>query len=351
MNKLKLLLSFDYELPLGGVRSYEKGLFESATKIINLGNQLNAPVNLFADICSAIKFKVWDEKNYFIPFKNQIQRALKDGHDVQLHLHPHWLNSEYKDGRYIPSKWNMLSHFKDEPYPNNIEGIVKTGTDFLTELCVDVKKDYKCIAYRAGGFNLYPETEKILTALYQNGIRIDSSIPKNYYLKTDQITIDHRNMPKKANWFIPINGPVNAESDSGLFEISIAGKPKNFISNFPTHIKKRMYKDRVYNSTGYGHIGKQSSFIDLVRLSFAPRMLGFDLYTQSINELMNILKYNIELYKNEKSVYLSVISHPKAMGDYHVSLMKNFIEKTREKYGNFVEFISYRQAYDELQLR
>ena len=54
---IKILLTFDYELPLGGVSSYNKGIFEPTEKLLSLVNKLGIPIVLFSDICSVIQFE------------------------------------------------------------------------------------------------------------------------------------------------------------------------------------------------------------------------------------------------------------------------------------------------------
>ena len=39
MTKINLILTFDYELPLGGCNSYTKGIFEPTEALINLANK------------------------------------------------------------------------------------------------------------------------------------------------------------------------------------------------------------------------------------------------------------------------------------------------------------------------
>jgi len=89
MNHLKLLLTFDYELPLGGiVKSYRHSLFDPTDRLMELLEKLKVPAVFFADILSYVKFGEWDETGFAQAFKNQMQQAIYKGHDVQLHLHP-----------------------------------------------------------------------------------------------------------------------------------------------------------------------------------------------------------------------------------------------------------------------
>lgn len=352
MKRLKILLSFDHELSLGGVRSYAKNLFIPTDKLITLANELSVPITLFTDVLCAIRFKEWDENGFFQKYRNQIFKALHDNHDVQLHLHPHWLDSDFKDGKFVPAKSFALSDFSARPYPYDILGIVKQGVDFISECCRQVYSEYVCIAYRAGGYNLAPETSTIISALYDNGIRIDSSIAKGYYFESQISTIDFCWMPARANWYIARLGPIEKEASSGLYEVPIAASPRNPINNLPFLMKRVLRKNRCYDSGGREiHEGNTSPWQKISRLF--PRtvwMLGFDNYAQTVTDLLNILCFHVNNHPTDEEIICSAISHPKNMGKYNFKLMKGFVEEVRRVFEDKVEFCTYRQIYDTLAL-
>jgi hypothetical protein len=351
MAKIKLVLSFDYELPLGGTKNYKKGLFEPTEQLLSLAHSLNVPISLFADICSAEFFKKWDEKNYFIPFVNQLHTVLKGGNEVQLHIHPHWITSKYENAEFVPSEDFMLGTFKKMPELYSIDKIIKNSANSLNDICSSAIPGYKCISYRAGGFNLEPNSDIIFNTLAENGIKIDSSIIKNYYLHTEFVTINYHGMPKQANWFIN-NGELRKPSNIGIFEIPIAAKPKTFITNFPDKMRRKMHKERAYNHEGKGYGIKLGGLTlkDKLLQSISPRMLTFDVHSHRVKDLISIIVYNLKKYNEEGTIYLSVLSHPKAMGSYHFSLMKGFVDAIKLIYKNKVEFTRYKDISDELNL-
>jgi hypothetical protein len=353
MKKLKLLLSFDHELSLGGAECYKSNLFNPTNKILKLANKIEVPVTLFTDILCAKMFMVWNEERFVKPFIEQLSFALQSNHDVQLHIHPHWIDSEFKDGKYIPSRKYKLSDFNECNWPNNIQGIVKQGIDLLTEICEKHKTDYSCIAYRAGGYNLAPNTETILSSLYDNGIRIDSSVAKGFYFRSLLSEVNYRKMPKKANWFISKHGPIDREADSGLYEVPIAGRPRGTINNFPFLVKRVLYKRRAYESEGKGIHEAHVSIHDKLKRLFPESvwMLGFDNYTDSVQSLMKIINQYVNAHQEDNTIICSTISHPKSMGQYGLSLMERFILKIRQDYGDNVQFYTYRQLYDEMGLK
>lgn len=360
MRKIRIVLSFDHELTLGGATSYSRNLFDPTDQLLKLAQEAEVPIVLFTDVLCAIRFKEWDQKGFFEPYRDQIERSVRGNHDVQLHLHPHWVDSKYENGRFIPAKTFAFSDFRDRDYPDNIPGIIKRGVDFLNELCCGVYKEYRCVAYRAGGYNLAPETASILSSLYDNAIRIDSSIFKDFYFKSDISEVDHRGMPTKANWYIPITGPINQQASSGIYEIPIASRPRTLIRNIPFLLKSERFTSRNRRRQG-GSGGLAGPAIHSVKNSIPKRIgglifprsawsLNFDSYLYSVRDLTKIMDYHIKRHHEDEEIIFSTISHPKNMGEYSFYLMRNFIDRVRQRFKDRAVFCTYRQIYDEMDM-
>lgn len=344
-SKIKVILTFDYELPLGGiVKDYAHSLFDPTAKLLKISKEINVPIVLFADILSYTKFKEWDISEYTELFSKQLNLAYSLGHDVQLHLHPHWLKSEYKFNQFVPSNKFSLNAFDSEPYPNNIEGIVEYGIKELEQVLLLGNSDYKCIAYRAGGYNLAPNTSKILEALYKNGILYDSSIARGYFFVSDDSIIDFRKVPQISNWYLPFSGNlslVNKDSKA-IFEVPIATKPKGLFE-MPTSFKLKKYEHRAVENRGKMiHSSRNIKRKDKIKQLLSSRMLSVDNHTYSPEYLIKILDYNVRKFKNKEELILSLIGHPKAMGDYHLEMLSTFVRMAREKYGDKIDFVTFK---------
>lgn len=351
MKTIKIFLTFDYELPLGGItRSYDHSLFSPTLELLDLAEDLNVPFVFFADILSFIKFKEWKIEDYTNPFKEQIKQILQAGHDVQLHLHPHWLESVFKSGRFIPSGKYTLASFAGNPYPLNIEGIIETGTKELNKIGREVFKDYNCIAYRAGGYNLVPETSEILRTLYKYGIRFDSSICRGYYYVSDSSLVDYRYVPDLPNWYLPFDGKLSkpGEVKESILEIPIAGKPKGLFE-MPTSFKMKKYKNRAVENRGKivhtttSDVNKNEKIKQLL----SSRMLTVDNHTYAPGYLMKILDYNIKRHERYDKIMLSLIGHPKSMDSYHYHLLSSFVKKAKEKYGDMLSFVTFKDNSED----
>jgi len=345
--KCKLFLTFDHELPLGGLRtSAREALFDPTDKVLDIAEQTGVRVTLFTDILCAYRFNEWNKNNFFYPYEDQLHKALCNDHDVQLHLHPHWLTTAFDGHTFLPSKDFSLADFMGHQ-EWNIGKIIKHGVNFLTELCSVPLSDYQCLAFRAGGYHLDPGSAEIFKNLTAQGIRYDSSVCKNYRFSSGLSTIDFGGMPKKPNWFIDAGGNYKQDAGTGILEIPIAGIPKT-IFEIPTRFKLKKYASRApINHGNQIHAGRPATLKNKITQLSASRMLSFDNYTFSADYLMRILAHSLRKYRMYDEVLLCAIGHPKTMGEYSMGMLKEFILKVQKKYPRQVEFYTYRQLFGE----
>ena len=347
--KLKIILTFDHELPLGGVRnSYNEAIFDPTYRLLNLADKLSLPVVLFTDVLCGIRYKEWDENSFYNPYVKQLKDAIEKNHDVQLHLHPHWLTSTFANNSFIPSKDYRLADFlNNKTYP--IDDIIKNGIGFLKVICTEANPDYKCIAFRAGGYNMEGATSEIIASLYNNGIRFDSSIIKGYYFRSGLSEVNCFNMPSSPNWVIGLDGNTRKDTSPGIFEVPIASIPKTPFE-IPTRFKLKKFAHQAPKDNGFQiHEGNPTDLKSKIKMMFSSRMLSFDNYTLSISYLMKTLDYNVKKYRKYDTAILSVSGHPKSMGDYSFSLMDSFVHKVREKYPD-AEFTTFSKLASEMKI-
>ncbi len=343
---IKLLLTYDHELPLGSLRtSYREAMFSPTERILELAARKNVPVTLFTDILCAERYREWDYNGFYKPYAGQLQATVASGNDVQLHLHPHWLTSQYVDGIVKPSPDYSLAHFASHPV-YNIESIVRQGVSRLDEICRQALPSYKVNAYRAGGFNIEPSGDLIFGSLLKNGILYDSSIPFSFYFASALSLIDFRKLPQLPNWFIDESGNFRKAAAGGILEIPVAAIPKTPFE-IPTRFKLKKYCRRApANHGSMLHEGNPASRMQRLHMLFSSRILTFDNHTLSPAYLMRILDYNVRRFRNHDSITMATCSHPKTMGDYSFHLMETFIDNARAKYPE-IEFTTFSRLKKE----
>ena len=337
MAQINLFLTFDYELPLGGwTVSPEAALIEPTWQLLSLCKKLEIHAVFFVDVLSFIRFRELGNDAFEQSAREQLTEMVKQGHDIQLHLHPHWFTSSFENGIYRPSKDFRLADFNEK----EITDMVVQGIDYLNDVAKQVNPDYTCLAFRAGGFNL-ENSSLIFKILTENNIQIDSSLCHGYYFASDISTINYSDLPNQSNWFFT-HGKYNVPTDSGMYEIPIAGKKKSVFET-PTFIKAKFHKNRKPENRGkIIHSANKLSLRHKLGKALSSRMLSFDNYTCSTRFLMNILHDNIKRFRHQEAINLSVISHPKTMDWYNYKLMEDFIDSVRKRYGNQIAFTTFQ---------
>ena len=349
LDKINTLLTFDYELPLGGLtKSFDHSLFEPAQRLLDWAGKNEVPIVLFADILSYIRFKQKGIQSYVNAFERQLQNALKAGHDVQLHLHPHWLESEVEENIFYPAPKFRLADFDTTGNGSEIRAIIKKGIESLQEICREVKPDYQCVAYRGEGYNLEPRAVEILGGLFEQGIRFDSTVVPGYFFVSRENKVDFRKVPQKPNWFLPQNGDLEKEAGEGLLEVPVPSIPKG-IFEVPTAFKLKRYDNRKPEARGpMIHTSDKLPLRDRLKMLMANRMLTVDNYTYEPNYLNKIFDYHVNKFSNHTEISLALIGHPKSMGDYSFYLLDTFLEHVKHNYddkASFNTFNDLQQAY------
>ena len=338
MARLNLFLTFDYELPLGGWDvPPEDALIKPTHTILALCDKLHISVVFFVDALSFIRFRSLKNNAFENMVRKQLLEIVQRGHDIQLHLHPHWFTSQLDNEMYNPSNDFKLADFSER----EITDMVVQSIDYLNEIAKQVNPAYRCLAFRAGGFNL-ENSPLIFRVLSQNGIVIDSSMCHDYYFVSDISKVDYRHLPNRSNWFFQ-DGKFREPTSSGIYEIPIAGKNKS-IFEIPTFVKSKLYKNRTPENRGKMiHRDYRLPFREKIRKAMSSRMLSFDNFTCSSRYLLKILQYNVKKFRNREEINLSIIGHPKAMDWYNFKLMEDFVAAVRKLYGNQVEFTVFQE--------
>tara|TARA_Y100000766_G_scaffold214564_1_gene186278 strand:+ start:654 stop:1703 length:1050 start_codon:yes stop_codon:yes gene_type:complete len=345
---IKVLITFDYELPLGKADSYSKAMFEPTEAILDVGREIGIPFVFFSDVCCALQFKKWNKERFYYPFKKQVQKSILEGHDVQLHIHPHWITSKYENNKFIPSMDFSLGDFPNKRSNLTIKEIIQSGKEELELICKEVDPNYQCISYRAGGYSILKKEQEVLEGLELNGIKIDSSVIPNFIKKASIFDINFSQAPKHTDWFAdPKQGLLKAAS-RGIWEIPISSMPIGLFYILKRRLKKQFKKaeivQRKFQNMGKGFpltkvaLSRKEMIQDLLN----PVRLTFDNDHLELNDLMQIFDYNVSSWRGSGDIFITSISHPKIMGSYHIELMKKFILKVKEKYQKEVSFITYQ---------
>ncbi len=185
---LKLLLTVDYEIFGNGSGCVRKCLIDPTEKLLNICESVGARLTLFVDYCEYKAFRDAEDADIlpdgFLPatwIETQLKKAVAKGHDVQLHLHPQWIDYEF----ISPEIWRVnLAYWRlpdvpggygHEQDPQSLVGLFAAGKESFENLFKPVNPYYACRAFRAGARCIQPEAE-VLRAMKATGIRFDTTV-------------------------------------------------------------------------------------------------------------------------------------------------------------------------------
>ena len=125
-------------------------------------------------------------KEIYDEWENVVKEMYTRGHDVQLHIHPQWINAEYLNGEWLlSSDWDLTNYPRDI-----IKKLVSGGIGYLEGVLKPLDNNYKCVSYRGGAWVFAPNRD-IVEILAESGIKFDMSIVKGLYV-TSPVSIDYR---------------------------------------------------------------------------------------------------------------------------------------------------------------
>lgn len=337
-----IILTLDYELFLGAESgSVENCMVEPIKELMSLLKLNGSKMTIFWDILHYHRLKelsstkVECEKD-LKRIKDSISGLVEDGHDIQMHIHSHWINSEYRDGKW-QIKYDLYPVHnldKNSDQPGQLMDYLQKAKLLMEETISPVKPDYKVTTFRAGGFLLEPFV-KLKDTLKILGIHIDSSVlPGVLYDSGGFTSFDYKLYPKKT--FYRFENSPSEETENGSFiEVPITTVKIDPLHNFYFRILERTrYKSLNSNLAGTSLnaiVYKKKSLIEKLFSLFKPVTVQFTLDSNFEEKIDYMLKKS-----PENSV---MILHSKLFTQYHARILKDLISGNKVRFISMADFI------------
>jgi hypothetical protein len=219
--KLGLIFSNDWELFGDGSGDYFAVQHRPLEDLLNTFQKYGAQLTVMADVGQQwahqkIAGKAQCARDIVEAWEAILKETIRRHHDVQLHLHPQWLNAEYKN-----DKWHVnLDNWAISSIPPDVmANTLREGKLYLERLLKPIDAFYECIAFRAGAYCMNPSSI-VIRNLKQSGILCDTSITK--WMKN----LDFFNYEGAYSNFLPwfaSDDDIQCKSDdtTGILEIPI----------------------------------------------------------------------------------------------------------------------------------
>lgn len=343
MKKKTFILTIDYEVFLGTLSGdLRTTLIDPTYRLMKILGQNNSKMTVFWDIMHYYRISELSDKypeliNEKIMIENQIRDLVLAGHDIQLHLHPHWLDTVYQDGKWLPNykrfSLHKLSQEKKNDDINTIYGCVSMMKKLMEDFIRRFDNDYCVNTFRAGGYLIEPFT--VLKEVFlELGIFFDSSTCPGAYSYKKEYGYDFRNYPKLLTYsFDETPKHIN---NMGLFtEFPIYTIQLPIWFRLFKLILRKVNISKTFNFTGTGvsfETNKPNKFQNIINQVFHNGRIqlsadGHDTHT---------FKYCI--IKSPKHAVM--ILHPKMLNDKSFQYIDKLIRK------GTLDFITLRKIKD-----
>ena len=334
---MNILLTFDYELYGDGSGDIFLNMVEPTNKILGTLNENNIKSTIFFEVIEYWKIKEqWDKgnkmgyiKNPIIAIEDQLKQACRDGHDIQLHLHPQWLNSTWgNDGWKVDnSLWRLGEFERIQNY--TLFDLISDGKTTLENMFTGISPSYKCHALRAGGYNILP-SQNILSVMSRLGFICESSVYPGGFEEGSLSRYDYRSIDiRKDFWYIKDDVLVDRKYETDMIELPIFALPS-------LRIKKLLSKNRLISllsnrksaiTNFSAKANKEKTLFSKISYLFRKEYLTWDFCLFSDSMHRKFLAEALKLEKYHKRTTFTVIGHPKNF--INSDSLTNFITRTK----------------------
>ncbi len=330
---MQIFLTLDYELFSGAnPGSVEKTILLPTRKLLEVADRHGAKFVFFVDSGYLARLQ------HFAPdypgaqadydaVRAQIEALDKAGHDIQLHIHPHW-----EDCTYDARGWKMdTSRFRIHSFTQEqIDDIVARYKKALTDIVGD-----KVFAYRAGGWCLQP-FDKLGPALKKHGIWLDSTVYEDGLNSSQTHYYDFRGIPGKSLYRFEAD-PVKEDPDGYFTEVPISTYAVSplFFWRFAWTKKFGSGEHKVY-ADGIGAGG--TSGASMMRMLTRPTKSLVSMDGLRASLLQKALDANA---KKDPEGNFVVIGHPKAVTPYALRELDRFLLYAEQRQHHVKTFSSF----------
>jgi hypothetical protein len=201
---IHLALVDDWELSGNGSGDVHELQFEPLRKLVGIYNSLGIHGSFNAEVMQQLTFRKHQHEHLELKsaadeWDEVLVEAYRQGHDVQLHVHPQWRNAEYSDGQWkLTSDWSILTYTANEA-----SEMLSAGKDYLEALLRRVDPNYRCVSFRSGAWCIAPSPH-MLQLLVKLGIVFDMSIVAGVRYDTRNIKLDYTSCEEEFLPYYPV---------------------------------------------------------------------------------------------------------------------------------------------------
>ncbi len=350
MSSKNLLITFDYELFLGRRSGRPVDcMLQPTQKLLHSLKPFGAKAIFFVDTTYLCRLKeqakTHPECNEdFNAIANQLLDMIRDGHYVQPHIHPHWLDAIYEPKTREFNLLNIERYRFNQLTDADKKKVFTSSIEILKEIIFPHFPDYKINAFRAGGWSIQPFSD-FKEQFIEHGIKYDLTVVNSLYQFSNAQIFDYSDAPEKHVY--RFENRVVEENATGKF-IQMGSSVIPISKNLD--LIDRIYKKllNIFNlDKDYGMGEGQASYpID----GHTPRSKqGINIFsrTHEVASFENLSLIKLQVYKKHlyQTNFLHLVSHPKMLGRHNLFVFDKFLKSVYSKHQIETDFIKISENY------
>jgi len=325
---MDIFITLDYEIYFGrNPGTIAKCIIEPTNMLAEIAKKHGVRFSFFVDCGFLLKLDEFRNiypvlQNDYAAIVSQIKKLAESGHDLQLHIHPHWEDSYFDGAKWVVNTTRYkLSDFASD----DIEDIVYRYKSAISEITGKT-----VFVNRAGGWCIQP-FQKLKTALMNHGINADSTVFRNGKNKVAPYDYDFTNAPDKTSWSFE-EDPVKEKQDGYFTEIAISSIKVSPLFYWKLFLVGRL-NPYMHKPLGDGRHVISKGYRRKILTSFTQQSASFD------GDNVKLLDKTLQVMM-KKGNELVVLGHPKAVSRYSLKKLEDFIRchKTNHNFTTFSEF-------------
>lgn len=332
---MKSFLTLDYELFFGSkTGTPQKCLFEPTEALLQILRRYDITATFFVDVAYLDRASKYSGCQRDVgDIIKHLEYLQSDGHELQLHIHPHWYYSEYDAG-----KWTIdVSKYKLSDLPSEeASEVVRACSSKFSDIVGS-----KPLAYRAGGWCI-DGFDSFAGALYDCGVRVDSTIYTNGRNISETQGYDFRGAPDAPAWRFSDN-PLEKDPEGAFFELPITSMRLSNHFYWRQVLKRLIGKS---NDTSYGD-GRPTS------MSIWQLAKYLTVGSYSVASIDGIKAgclddaFDRQQRKFGSEGYFVILGHPKALTPISLDKVDDFLARR----GSELQFTTITDWYNSLDRR
>lgn len=315
---MNIILTFDYELYFGRRTGTANACLIAPTEhLAEMFYKYGIQATFYIDIGYLLRCKTLNrELKAYEDVIKQLRTLHTAGHDLQLHIHPHWDEAIFKNGVWDLSHTRYRLHQFSK---SEVDDIISRYTAELKDIT-----GVRPIAYRAGGWCIQP-FYYFSNELFSHGIRLDSTIYREGKRISGVHGFDFTNAPDRTSWKFDAN-PLEVVGSGRYWELPISSiKVSPFF--YWQFVGLKLIKKQGHRPYGDGvSIPLTKRQITNLLTKCSHSVVSMDGYKSKLLEV----SYQKHLEDYGVNADMVTIGHPKAATDFSLKKLKTFIERHRE---------------------